>query len=145
MSSAGSENLLADAIIASHVRSLLGAHLVDIAGPDRHTVKPWFARQVDFSPPVVNLDQEGFTLEGARVDYIDRRKVAGIVYKRRQHVINLLIWPAPAETANGEAVREQQGYNMIHWVKSGFSYWAISDLNEAELQTFARLVRERTD
>jgi anti-sigma factor RsiW len=145
MSTVRSQDLLAEALITSHVRSLLGSHLVDIAGPDRHIVKPWFARQLDFSPPVVNLDQQGFTLEGGRADYIDHRNVASIVYKRRQHVINLLIWPAAGLTEGGETVLRQQGYNLVHWAKSGFSFWAISDLNEPELQTFARLIREHTD
>jgi anti-sigma factor RsiW len=116
--------------------------LVDIAGPDQHIVKPWFSRQLDFSPPIVALDPQGFTLEGARVDYIDHRKVACVVYKCRQHVINLFVWPAPDETAGGEMLFRQQGYNLVHWIKSGFSYWAISDLNERELQTFARLIRD---
>jgi anti-sigma factor RsiW len=145
LSSTRSQDLLAQAVIDSHVRSLLGSHLVDIAGPARHIVKPWFARQLEFSPPVVNLDQQGFTLEGGLADYIDHRKVACIVYKRRQHVINLLVWPAPPDTAGGETVLHRQGYNLVHWTKSGFSYWAISDLNGPELQTFARLIREQTD
>jgi anti-sigma factor RsiW len=140
-----SQDLLAQAVIDSHVRSLIGSHLVDIAGPDRHIVKPWFARQLEFSPTVVNLDQQGFTLEGGRADYIDHRKVACIVYRRRQHVINLFVWPATPDAGGGETLSRQQGYNLLHWVKSGFSYWVISDLNEPELQTFARLIREQTD
>jgi anti-sigma factor RsiW len=145
LSTPPAQNLLAQALVDSHVRSLLGSHLVDIAGPDRHIVKPWFSRQLEFSPPVVNLDKQDFTLEGARADYVDHRKVACIVYKRRQHVINLFVWPALPEAAAGETVSKQQGYNLIHWTKSGFSYWAISDLNEQELQTLARLIREQTE
>jgi anti-sigma factor RsiW len=142
LSSGRTQDLLAQAVLDSHVRSLLGSHLVDIAGPDRHTVKPWFARQLDFSPPVVNLDQQGFTLLGGRAEYLDHRKVACIVYKRREHVVNLFVWPALSGTAGGDTVLHRQGYNLIHWAKSGFSYWAISDLNEPELQTFARLIKQ---
>jgi RNA polymerase sigma factor (sigma-70 family) len=145
LSGARSQDLLAEAILDSHVRSLLGSHLIDIAGPDRHVVKPWFARQLDFSPAIVNLDPQGFTLEGGRADYVDHRKVASIVYKRRQHIINLFVWPVPTETAGGEMALQRQGYNMVHWIKSGFSYWAVSDLNKPELESFARLIREQSE
>ena len=125
-------------IVASHVRSLQAAHLVDVVTSDRHTVKPWFAGRIDFSPPVVDSSPAGFVLAGGRLDYVDGRPVAAIVYRRRQHVINLFIWPGPGGPAPSADARD--GYNILHWTSGGMVHWAVSDLNAAELGQFAALV-----
>jgi anti-sigma factor RsiW len=140
-----SKDLLADAVVASHVRSLLATHLLDVKGPDRHVIKPWFTGKLDYAPPVLDLEAQGFTLEGGRLDYVDQRKVASIVYKQRQHIINLFIWPVTPSEPEATAFLQRQGYHIVHWVRSGLSFWAISDLNEQELRDFAHLIREQAD
>jgi anti-sigma factor RsiW len=125
-------------IVASHVRSLQVAHLVDVVTSDRHTVKPWFAGRIDFSPPVIDTSPAGFVLAGGRLDYLDGRPVAAIVYRRRQHVINLLVWPGPG--SSGPTAETRDGYNMLHWTSGGMVHWAVSDLNAAELGQFQALV-----
>jgi anti-sigma factor (TIGR02949 family) len=129
---------LATEIASSHVRSLLASHLTDVPSSDHHTVKPWFAGKIDFSPPVPELADHGFPLAGGRLDVVDEQPVAVLVYRRREHVINCFVWPT---TRGPEAPREssRRGYHEVHWIAAGMEAWAVSDLNGEELMEFARL------
>lgn len=139
------EGRLADQVIAGHVRSLQIDHLTDVASSDRHTVKPWFAGKLDFAPQAPDLSSEGFPLKGGRLDYLDDRPVAALVYYRRRHSINLFTWPTAAGPEQ-QPVRAlaRQGFHVRHWRHSGMTYWAISDLNDEELDAFAREFRRRS-
>jgi anti-sigma factor RsiW len=132
---------VAQMVVASHVRSLmLPGREVDVASSDQHQVKPWFQGQVTFAPPVKELDGAGFELVGGRLDYLDRQKVAALVYKRRGHVISLFIWPAADRSARLPQALTDQGYHIIHWSDGDLTYWAASDLNEADLGEFVELI-----
>jgi len=131
-------NLIAQEIVSSHVRSLMGEHLVDVPSSDRHTVKPWFNGKLDFSPEVKDLATEGFPLIGGRVDYVGGRRVAVLVYGKDKHTINLYLWPT-AEDGGGSTF-SQNGYSVLHWTRNGMSAWAISDLPPSELERFRNLL-----
>jgi anti-sigma factor RsiW len=129
--------------VANHVRSLQVNHLMDVASTDQHTVKPWFAGKLDYSPQVVDLASSGYPLIGGRLDVLDHRNVAAIIYQRRKHYINLFIWPADAESLQGR-LYNQNGYHVLGWTQSGMNYLAVSELGEKEFRDFVQMIQDQT-
>jgi anti-sigma factor RsiW len=135
---------VAGEIVASHVRSLLAGHPTDVASTDQHTVKPWFAGKLDYSPVVVDLAARGFPLVGGRLDYVDHHPVAALIYRADRHVINLFTWP-DAYDRDGPAgphpaAEAHQGFHVLHWSRDGMTYWAVSDAGEDRLRRLAGLL-----
>lgn len=130
------ETRLFGEVVSAHLRSLQGNHLTDVVSSDQHTVKPWFAGRLDLAPPVVDLTAQGFTLLGGRLDYVDARPVAVIVYRRRTHVINLFVAQAGGDSPAKRSTM-QQGYNIRRWRERDLDLIAVSDITADELQEFA--------
>ena len=127
----------ADELLASHLRSLQPGHLTDVVSTNQHNVKPWFNGRVDVSPAVPSLDSLGFPLVGGRTDYVRGRAVPVIVYARRQHMINVYVWPSADDTPSPPRPSSRNGYHFVAWRAGGLEYHAVSDLNPGELDTFA--------
>jgi anti-sigma factor RsiW len=130
-----------ESLTSSHVRALMSGHSIDIASTDRHTVKPWFAGKLDFTPPVVDLGADGFTLAGGRVDHIGGRAVAVLVYERRKHLIDVYIAPADAGVTLHD--RAHAGFHLVDFTEGGNHCIAVSDLASNELEEFSRLWRAK--
>jgi len=134
----GEDERITQEVLASHVRATLSNRPYDVASSDQHTVKPWLSARLAFSPPVADLSASGFELAGGRLDYIGAQPVAVLVYKRRQHLIDVFVWPVEAQKTEQTLARD--GFNIERFAKNGMGFWLVSDLNHNELDDFARLL-----
>ena len=139
---ASRDNAIVDQVIASHVRSLLATHLVDIASSDQHTVKPWFDGKIDFAPDVRDFAMSGFPLVGGRLDYLEGKVAVALVYQRNKHPINVFILPATGSNDSSPVSLVRRGYNVLSWTRNEMNYWAVSDLNHGELRQFVGLLAQ---
>jgi len=130
------DQLAVDELVSAHLRSLQSGRFVDVQSSDQHAVRPWFNDRLEVAPPVIDLTAQGFVLVGGRLDYIDNRPIATLVYKRRAHIINLFIVPGSATTREAKLEPQLQGFNVLRWSKSGFACTAVSDIDPGELEEF---------
>ena len=137
------ESRIAQAVVDSHERSLVDDHLVDTFSSDPTTLKTWFEGKLGYSPPVIDLTLQGFSLVGGRLDFLGNQAVAAIVYKCGNHVINLFAWPATQNT--DIHLLSMQGYYLTHWTNYGMNCWAVTDLDENQLRQFAHLINQHLE
>jgi anti-sigma factor RsiW len=130
------EQRIMSEVVSAHLRSLQAGHLTDVISTDQHTVKPWFNGRLDVSPPVIDLTAQGFTLVGGRLDYVDARALGAVVYRRRQHVINLFVSQTATTERQPARIETIQGFNIRRWSDRGLNYWAVSDIGADELAEF---------
>jgi anti-sigma factor RsiW len=135
------ETAYASSIVDAHLRSLQPGHLQDVVSTDQHTVKPWFDGRIDFAPPVRDFANEGFPLQGGRLDVVRGRTVAVLVYGRRKHIVNVFIWPTKQGDSEPQS-GSQLGYNWIDWRKGGMELCAVSDTNPSDLKELQRLIQQ---
>jgi anti-sigma factor RsiW len=130
------EQRILSEVVSAHLRSLQAGHLIDVISTDQHTVKPWFNGKLDVSPPVVDLTAQGFTLIGGRLDYVDARAIGAVVYRRRQHIINLFVAQTASTEHRAAKMETMQGFNVRRWGEQGLNFWAVSDIGPDELTEF---------
>jgi anti-sigma factor RsiW len=134
------EDRLMDEVVASHVRSTLGQHLVDVASSDHHTVKPWLSSKLDFSPPVNELHLPDCEFLGGRVDYLDGRPVAALVYRKGRHIVNAFVWPSAGKDSKADFSVER-GFQTARWSQGSMTHWVVSDVNREEFKSIVRAVQ----
>jgi anti-sigma factor RsiW len=134
------EQRIASQVVSAHLRSLQPGHLTDVETSDQHTVKPWFNGKLDVAPPVIDLTAQGFTLIGGRLDDINGETVAAIVYRRRNHVINLFVAESLGAKHQDTAAETRHGFNVRHWTEGGLDLWAVSDISADELADFEQKI-----
>ena len=127
-------------VVASHVRSTLGQHLVDVSSSDHHTVKPFLSAKLGFSPPVDELQIPGSSFLGGRVDYLDGRPVAALVYKQGEHIVSSFIWPIKGGDS-APTFAEERGFRTAHWLHDGMTHWVVSDVNRQEFDTVVKAIQ----
>ena len=127
-------------LVDAHVRSLQPGHLTDVLSTDQHTVKPWFDGRLDFIPPVTDFNEQGFPLEGGRLDVVDGRTVAALVYGRRKHTINLFVWPERGTSAVTDSSGSRQGYNWLLWKSGDMRLCLVSDASDEDLRELRALI-----
>jgi anti-sigma factor RsiW len=137
----GSQSIVDQELVSSHVRSLQPGHLTDVQTTNQHIVKPWFNGRIDFSPPVPELADKGFPLVGGRLDSINGKTVAAIIYRRRLHTVNLFVWPAK-DAAERSFVKD--GFAVAEWSRNGLRFAAVSDIPPSELHQFHKLFEQRS-
>jgi anti-sigma factor RsiW len=133
---------VAEQVVATHVRSQLAGRPEDVASSDRHTVKPWFAGRLDYSPPVVDLAAAAFPLQGGRLEYVDGHPVAALVYRAGNHLVSVLVWPAGTAGDLGGPALSRRGFQLRHWQQAGMTWWAVSDAAAERVDAFVRRLRQ---
>ena len=130
-------------LVSDHMRSLLPDHLIDVVSTDQHTVKPWFAGKLSFSPPVYDLSDQGFKLIGGRLDYLGNQEIAAVVFQHRQHYINLFVWPKSESSQLPDTAFQKEGFNIYGWATNGLTMWAVTDAAPDTLKTFVDLQKQK--
>jgi anti-sigma factor RsiW len=126
-------------IVDAHMHSLQPGHITGIASNDEHAVKQWFEGKVKFALPVRDFASDGFALQGGRLDIIEGRPVAALVYVRRGNLINVFIWSTQGPDASPRA-GSRQGYQWVDWRKGQLDFCAVSDADPADLEQLRQLI-----
>jgi anti-sigma factor RsiW len=134
---------LAGEILDAHVRSLQPGHTTDIASADEYAVKGWFDGKVKFVVPVSNFANEGFALQGGRLDVVEGRSVAALVYARKGHLFNVFIW-ATRESDNSPRTGSRQDFRWVDWRKGSIEFCAVSDGDPVDVERLLQLINSST-
>lgn len=131
------------AVVDAHIRALQPGHLLDKPSTNQHDVMPWYVGKIDFAPPVKNLADQGFPLQGGRLDYVGGHEAAALVYYYQQHPIDLIVWRAPGAAETEPVFETRNGYNILHWQQQEMSFWAVSDVEASRLRDFVQKWRSK--
>jgi anti-sigma factor RsiW len=135
------DNDLARRLVDAHVRAGLADQRIAVASSDQHTVKPWLSARLDYAPPVIENPVPGIELVGARIESIERKRVATLVYRYRAHWIDVFVVPVSGRAAP-EGMRSIRGFNVVQDSGGEMEWRAVSDASVEVLQPLvARLAQ----
>ena len=132
---------LADEIVDAHLRSLQTGHMTEIASNDERVVKGWFDAKLTFSLPVRDFAASGFALNGGRLDVVEGRTVAVLVYEHNRRPINVFVWPT-REPDTSPHTGSRQGFQWVDWRQDKREICVVSDTSRDDLQQLNRLMSE---
>ncbi|HZJ53289.1 MAG TPA: zf-HC2 domain-containing protein [Myxococcaceae bacterium] len=128
-------------VAALHARALDSGRSVDLASSDPDAIGQWLsARLPGAVPPTAGGD--GFALRGARVESLDGRPVATVVYQVRTHLVDVFAWPS-AEQDMEPRPSVAGRWTVCRWSHRGVAYWMVSDAGSEDLKALAALIKER--
>jgi anti-sigma factor RsiW len=131
---------LAGEIVEVHIRSLQPGHATGIASNDEYAVRGWFDGKVKFPVPVRDFAKEGFVLKGGRLDVMEGRSVAALVYVRDGYLFNVFVWPT-READSSPRTGSRQDYHWVDWRKRKMEFCAVSDADPAEIEQLRQLIQ----
>lgn len=131
----------AEEIVEAHMTSLHPGKTTGIASNDPHVVKGWFESTLQFTVPVRDFGKDGFPLQGGRVDAVEGRPLAAVVYVHDGHTINVFVWPAE-EPDSPPRTGSREGYQWVEWRKTEIEFCAVSDAGLADLKRLQGLILE---
>jgi anti-sigma factor RsiW len=131
---------LAGEIVDAHVRSLHRGPLTEIASGDERIIKGWFDAKLRSAIPVRDFANEGFALRGGRLDAMEGRSVAVLVYEHNGRPINVFIWPT-REPDTSARTGSRQGFQWVDWRKGKTEFCAVSDADRADLEQLHHLIK----
>jgi anti-sigma factor RsiW len=134
------EHRFAAQAVSDYLRALFVDHLCDVVSPDPNVVKSYLTAKLNFSPPVVDLASSGYQMRGGRIDVVQNRRVAALVYRRNKDVITLFMWPATYRRFVGSN-QVMSGLSICTWNDANLNFIAVSTLTDAELDRFTDLFR----
>lgn len=136
------EQALLSELVDVHVATIASANPVDVVSSDRHTVKPWFAGKIPFTFNLPELQGSAFTLVGGRVSYLRQSPGAELIFRVRQHEISVFIFQEKDLAGGGDvrSLHSAKSFNARSWNRGGLVYFAISDVNGADLDALKELM-----
>ena len=117
-------------VVANHARATLAQRLTDVSSSDQHTVKPWLSSRLDYSPPVRDFASDGWPLVGGRLDYLGGQPIATLVYRYREHTIDVFVRPSIAAACRAApSLTTRRGFHVAHATGAGMEWWGVSDVS----------------
>ncbi len=132
---------MANEVAAVHARALDAGRTVELSSNDPAAIERWLSSRLPQAvPPTAGGD--GFALRGARVDSLEGRQVAAVVYQVRSHLVDVFAWPSAERDMEPRPLVAGR-WTVCRWAHRGVAYWMVSDAGTEDLKALAALIKEQ--